>query len=49
VTSAQRSPLVPDLPTTAEAGLPAFQLEVWWGVLGPAQMPPAVVKRLNES
>jgi tripartite-type tricarboxylate transporter receptor subunit TctC len=48
VTSTQRSPLAPELPTVAEAGLPGFQLESWWGVLVPVRTPPAVVKRLNE-
>jgi tripartite-type tricarboxylate transporter receptor subunit TctC len=47
VTSAQRSPLLPELPTVSEAGLPGFQLEVWWGLLAPARTPTAVVKRLN--
>lgn len=47
VTSASRSPLAPDIPTAAEAGLPGFSLEVWFGLLGPAKLPPAVVKRLN--
>jgi tripartite-type tricarboxylate transporter receptor subunit TctC len=48
VTSAQRSPMAPDIPTASEAGLPGFELEVWYGLLGPARMPAAVVKRLNE-
>jgi tripartite-type tricarboxylate transporter receptor subunit TctC len=48
VTGAQRSPLAPELPTVAEAGLPGFTLEAWWGLLGPARLPGAVVKRLNE-
>jgi tripartite-type tricarboxylate transporter receptor subunit TctC len=48
VTGAQRSPLAPDLPTVAEAGLPGFVLEVWWGIVAPARMPPALVKRINE-
>ena len=48
VTSAQRSPLAPDLPTVSEAGVPGFELEVWWGIVAPAKMPPALVKRLNE-
>jgi tripartite-type tricarboxylate transporter receptor subunit TctC len=48
VTGAQRSPLLPDIPTTAEAGLPGFQLEVWWGLLAPAATPAAVIKRLNQ-
>lgn len=48
VTGSQRSPLAPDLPTVAEAGLPGFQLEVWFGIMGPARLPPATIKRLNE-
>ena len=47
-TGAQRSPLAPELPTVSEAGLPGFQLEVWWGLLGPARMPAPIVKRLNQ-
>lgn len=48
VTSAQRSPFAPELPTAAEAGVPGLQVEAWWGVLGPARLSAAVVKRLNE-
>ena len=48
VTGAQRSPLAPDIPTVSEAGLPGFQLEVWFGLMVPAGTPPAVIKRLNE-
>ena len=48
VTSAQRSPLVPDIPTATEAGLPGLQVEAWWGVLGPARMPAPVIRKLNE-
>jgi tripartite-type tricarboxylate transporter receptor subunit TctC len=48
VTTRERSPFLPGLPTVVEAGVPGFQLEFWWGLLGPAGMPPAVVKRLNE-
>ena len=48
VTGAQRSPLAPELPTVAEAALPGFVLEVWWGIVGPARLPAPVLKRLNE-
>ena len=48
VTSAQRSPLAPEIPTAAEADLPGFQLEAWFGLLGPARLPAPIVKRLNE-
>jgi tripartite-type tricarboxylate transporter receptor subunit TctC len=47
VTSAKRSPLAPEIPTVSESALPGFQLEVWFGLLGPARMPAGVVKRLN--
>ncbi|WP_156902050.1 tripartite tricarboxylate transporter substrate binding protein [Azohydromonas australica] len=48
VTGAHRSPLAPDIPTTEEAGLPGFRLEVWFGLMAPARTPPAVVKKLND-
>ena len=48
VTGSSRSPLAPDLPTVAEAALPGFALEVWWGIVGPARLPAPVLKRLNE-
>ena len=47
VTSLKRSPLAPDVPTASEAGLPGFQLEAWFGLLGPAHMPALIVQRLN--
>ncbi|MEJ8845818.1 tripartite tricarboxylate transporter substrate binding protein [Variovorax rhizosphaerae] len=49
ITSAKRSPLLPDVPTMAEAGLPGFEFTQWFGVVGPAGMPAPVVKRLNEA
>ncbi len=48
VTGAKRSPLLPNLPTVSEAGLPGFELEAWFGLLGPAGMPPDVVNRMNK-
>lgn len=47
ITSSQRHPKLPDIPTTAEAGLPEFQLEAWFSVFGPANMPDKVVKKLT--
>ncbi len=47
VTTARRSTALPDVPTVAEAGLPGFEFTSWWGVLGPAGMPPDVTARLN--
>jgi tripartite-type tricarboxylate transporter receptor subunit TctC len=48
VTGAQRSAFAPNLPTVVEAGLPGARIDFWWGLMGPAQMPPRVVKRLND-
>jgi len=48
VTSRVRSPIVPDLPTMIEAGLPAYEAEIWYGLLAPARTPRTVVARLNE-
>lgn len=47
MTGAKRSPLIPDLPTIAESGLPGYEITQWWGLLGPPAMPAAVVTRLN--
>ena len=47
VGSTKRSELMPDVPTIAEAGLPGFAFEPWFGILGPAGLPRAIVARLN--
>jgi tripartite-type tricarboxylate transporter receptor subunit TctC len=47
VTSLQRSRLVPDMPTVAEAGLAGFEMSPWFGVLAPAGTPPELIARLN--
>ncbi|HZN26165.1 MAG TPA: tripartite tricarboxylate transporter substrate binding protein [Burkholderiales bacterium] len=47
VTSAKRSSAVPDIPTFAEAGLPGFVAENWWGVWMPAATPKAAVDRVH--
>ncbi len=46
VTTAQRSPLVPDVPTIAESGLPGFDVDTWYGVLAPAGTPRPIVEML---
>src|ERR1044071_8900797 len=48
VTSLERSPVAPDVPTVAESGYPGFEALAWHGILAPAKTPPAVVKKLNE-
>ncbi len=47
ITSRQRSPLLPDVPTMREAGLPEFEVVTWTGIAAPAGTPPAVVDKLN--
>ena len=47
VTTSQRSPLLPDVPTPAEAGLPEFEYEGWYGLIAPARTPRAVIDRLS--
>jgi tripartite-type tricarboxylate transporter receptor subunit TctC len=47
VTSAKRAALLPELPTVAEAALPGFDVTSWYGVFGPARIPPDVVAKLN--
>jgi tripartite-type tricarboxylate transporter receptor subunit TctC len=43
----ERVPLLPDVPTLAEAGLPGWQGEVWVALAAPSRTPPAIVERLN--
>lgn len=47
VTSAKRFSLVPDLPTVAEAGVPGYEVTVWFGTVAPAGTPPDVVAKIN--
>lgn len=48
VTTAKRSALVPDLPTVAESGLPAFEANNWNGFFVPAKTPRPIINRLNK-
>jgi tripartite-type tricarboxylate transporter receptor subunit TctC len=47
ITSKTRSPLLPDLPTMAEQGYPAVEVQNWQGLVGPKGMPADLVKLLN--
>jgi tripartite-type tricarboxylate transporter receptor subunit TctC len=49
VTSAERSPAFPQLPTVSEAGAPGYAAEAWYGLYAPAKTPPDVIDRLNKS
>ena len=48
VTGAKRSPLFPNVPTMAQAGIPNFEVNTWWGVMAPAKTPQAIVDQLNK-
>lgn len=48
VTSAQRSPVLPEVPTVAESGLPGYSAATWFAVLAPAQTPQPLITRLNK-
>ena len=47
ISSAKRSPLVPDLPTIAEAALPGYEGLTWYGVVVPVRTPRGLVEQLN--
>ena len=47
ITGDKRSPLVPDAPTAAEAGLPDFEANSWYGLLAPAGTPAAIVEKVR--
>ena len=49
VTSAERSPAFPNLPTVAEAGVPGYDAEAWYGLFAPAKTPPEIIARLNKA
>jgi tripartite-type tricarboxylate transporter receptor subunit TctC len=48
VTSSARSPVLPDLPTVAEAGFPGFESSAWIGMVAPAKTPKPVIDRLSQ-
>lgn len=48
VGGARRNPVLPDVPTIAEAGVPGYEANNWWGILAPAGTSPAIVGRLRQ-
>ena len=48
VSSAKRSQYYPELPTVAEAGVPGYESVAWYGLLGPKDMPPDLVKKIAD-
>lgn len=49
MTSLQRSPMFPDLPTVCESGVKDFEMVVWYTLLAPAGTPPDMIAKLNKS
>ena len=47
VGATKRSPVLPDVPTIAEAGVPGYEATVWWGIVAPAGTPAAIVEKLH--
>jgi tripartite-type tricarboxylate transporter receptor subunit TctC len=47
VTGKERSPLLPDVPTAAESGLPGFESTGWFGLFAPAGTPPAIIAKIH--
>lgn len=48
VTGKNRSPVLPDVPTFAEAGLPNFDASIFFGIMGPAKLPQDILEKLNK-
>ncbi len=48
VSSEKRLPMLPDVPTFSEAGLPGYEASVWWGFVAPARTPHEIVRKLSD-
>ena len=48
VTTSKRDPQFPDVPTVAEAGIPGFDADIWYGLVVPAKTPPAIIKKISD-
>jgi tripartite-type tricarboxylate transporter receptor subunit TctC len=49
IATAKRSPVLPDLPTVAESGVPGYETSLWYGVVAAAGTPAAIVNKLNDA
>ena len=47
ITASKRNPVLPDVPTMAESGFPEVEVEGWYGVLAPANLPVPVLRKLE--
>ena len=48
VTTLKRSPVIPDLPTVSESGVPGYSVDGWYAVVVPAHTPASIVSKLNK-
>ena len=48
IAAPKRSAIIPDVPTFAEAGMPEFQYDAWFGLMAPAKTPSWIIKKINE-
>jgi tripartite-type tricarboxylate transporter receptor subunit TctC len=48
IATPKRYPALPDVPTFAEAGMPQYQYDSWFGIMAPAGTPPAILKKVSE-
>ena len=49
ITTAKRSPALPNVPTISESGFPGFSAPAWWAVLAPGKTPPAILDAMNKA
>ncbi len=47
ITAGKRSPAVPDIPTVAEAGVPGYEVDQWYGIIGGAKIPKPIINKIN--
>ena len=47
VTTSRRDPQFPDVPTVAEAGIPGFDADIWYGLVVPVKTPPAIIRKIS--
>jgi tripartite-type tricarboxylate transporter receptor subunit TctC len=48
ISTPQRNPAMPDLPTVAESGLPSFEFDAWFGIMAPANTPAPLLRKISE-
>lgn len=49
ITGAKRSPVMPDLPTVAESGVPGFEVNQWYGAVLSSKVPPAIIQKISNA